>query len=87
MTRDRSETKSVVAVTVCVSYFCLMARVAYRFVLRGDQNGATALLLACGNGHLDVVTWLVTNAGSDARSERTNVSCRCLCVCSCGLSL
>jgi ankyrin repeat protein len=43
-----------------------------------DQNGHTAALMACANGHLDVVRWLVTEAGSDARSERDNVSCRCV---------
>jgi hypothetical protein len=31
-------------------------------------------LLACTDGHLDVVKWLVMHAGSDARSERENVS-------------
>ncbi len=40
-----------------------------------DQDGSTALLVACADGHLDVVRWLVTDAGSDARSERTYVSC------------
>jgi hypothetical protein len=39
-----------------------------------DQNGASALLLACASGHLDVAQWLVVNAGSNARSERTTVS-------------
>ncbi len=34
------------------------------------QNGYTALLLACLSDHLDVARWLVTDAGSDARSER-----------------
>jgi hypothetical protein len=37
------------------------------------QNGDTALLLACYSGQLAVARWLVTNAGSNARSERNNV--------------
>ncbi len=37
------------------------------------QTGHTALLLASGLGLVDVVQWLVTSAGSDARSERSNV--------------
>jgi ankyrin repeat protein len=37
------------------------------------QTGHTALLLASALGHIDVVQWLVTSAGSDARSERSNV--------------
>jgi hypothetical protein len=40
-----------------------------------DQDGSTALLVACAKGHLDVVRFLVTDAGSDARLERTKVSC------------
>jgi hypothetical protein len=40
-----------------------------------EQNGRTALLCACVNGHLNVAQWLVTSAGSDFRSdsERDNV--------------
>jgi hypothetical protein len=37
------------------------------------QNGCTALLLASANGRTDVVKWLVTEMGCDARSERDNV--------------
>ncbi len=43
-----------------------------------DQGGNTALLVACASGRLDVARWLVTDAGSDARSERSIVSCRSL---------
>jgi hypothetical protein len=39
-----------------------------------EQNGYTALLTACANGHLDVARWLVTDAGSNVRSERAKVS-------------
>lgn len=41
------------------------------------QDGDTALLLACANGHMDVVKWLVTEAGSNAALERNNVGCQC----------
>jgi hypothetical protein len=33
----------------------------------------TALLSACHHGHLDLARWLVTEGGSDARSERDSV--------------
>ncbi len=56
------------------------------FVWCYDQHDATALLLACEHGHLDVARWLVTDAGSDA-SERDYVSCCCLCVCDGAFSL
>jgi ankyrin repeat protein len=49
------------------------------------QNGYTALLAACANGHLDVARWLVTAAGSDVRSERDEVSSLCYSVCELGL--
>jgi hypothetical protein len=41
-----------------------------------SQRGNTALLLACLSGRIDLVRWLVFEAGSDARSERNNVG-RC----------
>jgi hypothetical protein len=44
-----------------------------------QNRGGTALLWACTSGHLDVARWLVTDAGSDARSERDYVSSRCSC--------
>jgi ankyrin repeat protein len=37
------------------------------------QVGHTALLVACAAGQIDVVRWLVTEGGSDARSERDKV--------------
>jgi hypothetical protein len=37
------------------------------------QDGMTALLFASAGGHLDVVQWLVRDAGSDARTERAHV--------------
>ncbi len=64
---------------------CLDVSFLYREPLLGawgwccDQDGSTALLVASAKGHLDVARWLVTDAGSDARSERSNVSCRCRC--------
>ncbi len=75
--------------------FFLLLCVRTRFVCDGevfstvlcgfyDQNGYTALLAACANGHLDVARLLVTDAGSDARSERGNVSCFCHSVCELG---
>ncbi len=54
---------------------CLVSHV----VILGDvmsQDGETALLCACYKGHIDVARWLVSEAGSDARSERSNVG-RC----------
>ncbi len=65
---------SLRAVSFC---FVLIARVAYCFVLCCDQDGCTAFLAACENGHLDVARLLVSDAGSDARSERDDVSCCC----------
>jgi ankyrin repeat protein len=73
---------SVVAVAVIVSVCLLLCR-EWRclcLVSRSDQNGRTALLVACASGHLDVARWLV-DAGSDVRSERDNVSCPLLCSC------
>jgi hypothetical protein len=67
---------SVVAVVVCwcSRRCCLCCQCASVGVARCfDQYGYTALLLACHDGHLDVARWLVTDAGSDARLERTNV--------------
>ncbi len=40
-----------------------------------EQNGRTAHLLACANGHLNVAQWLVTSAGTDARSENVGRVC------------
>ncbi len=37
------------------------------------QDGNTALLVACWSGHLEVVQWLVSSAGSNAATERDNV--------------
>jgi hypothetical protein len=44
------------------------------------QVGRTALLVACAAGQSDVVRWLVTEGGSDARSERDKVR-RSWCYC------
>ncbi len=80
---------SVIAVSVfvIVPFRCDVSGDGARCMLCCDQDGRTALLLACADGHLDVVRWLVTDAGSDVRSERDEVSCRCLCVCGCAFSL
>jgi hypothetical protein len=70
---------SVVVVAVLVSMFrcCSVSDDGLCLVSCCDQDGWSALLVACAFGHLDVARWLVTDAGSDARSERSNVSCRC----------
>ena len=41
-----------------------------------SQNGSTALLLACMNGHLAVARWLIEEKGVDYRAEKDNVSLR-----------
>ena len=38
------------------------------------QDGSTALLLACMNGHLAVARWLVEEKGVDYRAEKNSVS-------------
>jgi hypothetical protein len=72
---------SVVAVAfvVVVPACCAVSDDGLCLVSCRDQDGWSALLEACVHGHLDVARWLVTDAGSDARSERNNVSCRCSC--------
>jgi hypothetical protein len=72
--RDRSKRMSV---GDCCS--CRIVVTILMFVVVPDQHRSTAILVACGFGHLDVARWLVTNAGSDVRSERDNVSCRSSC--------
>jgi ankyrin repeat protein len=67
-------------VCCCDDGACVSVVVRHCGVL-GDvvsQAGYTALLLACYHGHIDVARWLVSEAGSDARSERNNVrNCAC----------
>jgi hypothetical protein len=67
---------SAVAVAVVVSMFrcCTVSDDGLCLVACCDQRDNTALLLACKHGHLDLARWLVTDAGSDARSERNGVS-------------
>jgi hypothetical protein len=75
--RDQSETMSVFAVSVfvIVPFRCdASGDASARCVWCCDQYGRTALLKACVYGHLDVARWLVTHVGSDALSERDNVS-------------
>jgi hypothetical protein len=40
------------------------------------QDGFTALVLACRNGQTNTARWLISDANSDARTERDNVSRR-----------
>jgi hypothetical protein len=73
--RDRSGTMSV-AMSM-LRMFCVVDR---NCGVCGDvlsQDGDTTLLLACLKGHIDVARWLVSEAGSDARSEQNDVG-RCL---------
>jgi hypothetical protein len=72
--RDRSETMSVVMMMLRVAVLLHLTVVMCGDVL--SQKGSSALLLACLRGHIDVARWLVSEAGSDARSERNNVG-RC----------
>ena len=74
---------SVIAVSVFVIMFSNVTLASAWCVCYCDQGSCTALLVACHKGHLDVARWLVTDAGSDARSERDDVSCRRLYVCDC----
>ena len=39
-----------------------------------QQNGLTALLHACANGHLAIARWLVDEKGIDHCADKTNVS-------------
>jgi hypothetical protein len=72
VTRAQSETGYVADVLL------LKAAVERQCLLCVVQLGRTALLLVCANGRLDVAQWLVASAGSDARSERSNVGRRCV---------
>jgi ankyrin repeat protein len=65
----------------CPLFRCCAVSDDVVLLLRSDQNGRTAFLVACAFGYLDVARWLVTAASSDARSERDNVSCPLLCSC------
>jgi hypothetical protein len=67
---------------VCGQAFALIVAVRRFLGVCCHQAGDTALLVACCHGCLNVAEWLVMHAGSDARSERNNVSLR-----SCLLSL
>jgi ankyrin repeat protein len=86
--RDRSEALSVAVMMLHVAVCVVFTVVCFNGL---SQNGYTALLLACRNGHIDVARWLVSEAGSDARSERDNVcrcddgACGCVAVCHCGV--
>ncbi len=68
--RGRSETMSVAVMLrrQAVLLFLTVLRVVVM-----PQDGDSALLLACWHGHIDVARWLVSEAGSDGRSERNNV--------------
>ncbi len=88
--RQGSSPFRCVRVRVCV---CVCVRAGLAAVVRPQrvtlvccvsrrvQYDTTALLEACFDGHLAVVQWLVTEAGSDAASERDNVSCAAYCRC------
>ncbi len=82
--RDRSEPMSVAVITLRVLVLLFVTVAMCGDVLA--QTGFTALLLACLSGHIDVARWLVSEAGSDARSEWNNVrhrSCAIAGLCSC----
>jgi hypothetical protein len=71
--RDRSAAMSVAVMMLRVAVLISFQTVV---CMRGDvvaQDGYTALLAACSSGHIDVARWLVSEAGSDPRSERSNV--------------
>jgi hypothetical protein len=76
---DRNKVRGAVLLS-CSPPPVVSSRVPARMLaLRVLQNNETALLLAAANGHLEVLQWLVAEAGSDARLERNSVCGSALC--------
>ena len=52
----------------------LVVAIVFALAMGSKQNGLTALLHACANGHLAIARWLVDEKGIDHCADKTNVS-------------
>jgi ankyrin repeat protein len=66
----RLESENVRCVQCLVCVICVRERT---FEVACEQEGYTALLLACLGGHADLTRWLVSSAGSNPQEEEDEV--------------